>query len=343
MKQYKTWFDNLSFFQNNTFILEEIEDLWNLVNYIGYKYQMFCNYEISDLEKYSDVTIKEIIDLSQNFFDDHDIKLDIKKLIKNKTLTLNYKVNKKTDDFLEMVSDGISYYDKDNERKVEVDIGHNIYDSIIIVHELMHYLNQPNKKRNFVSDLLTEAISYGAELIFCEDLKGTTYNVDRILYFKLAQKTMYNYMFSMHPIYKIVLLYKNKNDLSEKSYHELFGDDEYKKTIEKFEKYVSLKKNIIRDTWYVLGLPISIYILTEYQKESNFILKLKNTSDSINNLSLKDCLVVLGFQDKQDFINKIKCSTEEFILLLKELYEDEIIYKEDKEVDCYEKIIKRRN
>ena len=36
-----------------------------------------------------------------------------------------------------------------------------ILDSFAIIHEVTHYMNQPEGQRNVISDMLTESISYG--------------------------------------------------------------------------------------------------------------------------------------------------------------------------------------
>ena len=106
IKLYKNWFDNMSFFSFNSFILDEIENLWNLSNYIYNKYvEIFKKIDFSKHD-FLYVSIEENIFLAQQFLDRHHINVSIKKLIANGNIVLK-KVDKQT-------KDGISYYDKDN-------------------------------------------------------------------------------------------------------------------------------------------------------------------------------------------------------------------------------------
>lgn len=319
---YKIWFDNMSFFGNNSFVLDRVEDLWNLVNYIGKNYEILCNYHIDKDAQYTSMTKEMTLTLVQQFLDRHNIALNLEQLVKDKTLILENDVFKDNDfnNFFECQKDGLSSYDKNNKKIMLINIKNTILDSAVIVHELMHYRNQPDDKRNFVSDLLTEALSYGTELIFFEDLKDTIYCKDRSLHFKLLEKLMYNYMSQIYYIYKIILIYKRKKDISENLYNEIFKDSYYEKTLEYFEQYVQQQGCVLKDTWTVIGLPLAIYILEEYKKNKNFFNCLEFFNSALNIKSLEGCLETLNIKNKEDLIFKIKLSSNSYIDSLFELY-----------------------
>ena len=95
----------------------------------------------------------------------------------------------------------------------------------------MHFLNQPEDKRNFVSDLLTESLSYGMEFIYIEELKQIKYSNDLNIFMKFVASTILKYMDKVYFCYKLILLYKKDNNfikilmeynkvINEKSYQE---------------------------------------------------------------------------------------------------------------------------
>lgn len=328
LEQYKNWMQNLSFFSYHSFIIDNIENLWNLTNFIK---STFSKYETGKYKtecNYSSISLNKTINLAQDFFIKQNINLNIRKMIKNKTLILNSTIIKDKSNYYGTKHDGISFSDENNNKIITINLEETIYDSIIIVHELMHYLNQPSQQRNEVSDLLTEAVSYGAELMFCEDLKDKKYNQDRKLHFKLLEKTTYNYACNIYYIYKIVYLYKIKGDITEGKYNELYNDNQYLNTITKFKQYVESRGSIFSDTWYIIGFPLSIYFLEEYRKNTDNIKYLHLLNENINNKNLEDCLNIIGINGIAD-LKRIQNSIESFKKLLDDIYLQENIYSKN--------------
>ena len=152
IKDYKDWFENLSFFSYDPFILDEIENLWNLSNYIYYKYvEVIKNIKFEKYD-FSYVSLEENISLVQQFLDKYHMNISIKELIESGIL-----IFKKIDKNASITRVGTSYYDKDKKRIIEIYLNDNITDGCVLIHEVMHYLNQPESRRNFVRDLLTES------------------------------------------------------------------------------------------------------------------------------------------------------------------------------------------
>lgn len=317
---YKTWMKNLSFFHNRSFIIENIENLWNLTNYIGSSFSKYIGDKYNIELNYSKNSLNETISLVQAFFEKYDINININQMIENKTLKLIQNSEKLTDKFYGNKLDGMSYYDENGARVVEVILDGTIYDAIIIIHELMHYFNQPNDQRNEVSDLLTESISYGMELIFCEELKNTEYEKDSQLHFKCLEKVLYNFAYNSYYIYKIVYLYKIKGDITEEKYNELFDDGSYLSTMDKFDEYIDEKGSIFYDTWYILGLPLAIYFFEQYKKDHSTIQYIKDLNDNINDKNLEQCFSLININSVSEFKEKIKESVESFKQYLDHIY-----------------------
>lgn len=289
---YENWMYNLSFFDYHNFIIDNIDTLWKLTNYILNDFKDF-NKENNYLNiEYPRINLDETITLTQEFFDNHSFDINIKELIKDKVLTLNKNVDKETNSYYNTKSDGNSTYDENQNRIVTVNLEETLYDSAVLIHELLHYLNQPISGRNETSDLLTEAISYAGELIFFEDLNNKELTKKHNIY---LEKTMYTYANNIYYIYKLINLYKTKQSLSEEKYNELYKDNNYEFTINRFEEYISNKGSIYRDTWFMLGLPLSIYLLEEYKKDNDNFNYIHLLNNNINKKDINECLNLINF------------------------------------------------
>ena len=314
INQYKAWFDNLSFFGYNSFVLDYIKDLYSLTGYVIYKYKDFMN-NLNYAPNYTKISLNGAMNLVKKFYDKHNINLNIDELIKNNVLNL-INSNKNKDDLLGVTTDGTIYKDSDFQSKIEIKLDGSIFDAFIIIHELSHYLNEPNERRNFVSDMLTEALAYSHELIFIEDIKDDKYHNDKITHLKGIMPLMYTYMYNLHDVYKLILLYKTKGNITKKLYSALYKDNCYEQVLCNFDKYASEKRSIINDTWFVIGLPLAIYNLEEYRKDKNFFDRLKKFNVDINEKNLWDCLKTININNKQEFKNKIKVSIETYVKVL---------------------------
>ena len=308
---YKKWFENMSFFSFNSFILDEIENLWNLSNYIYDKYIDVIKDINFQPHNFSYVSLEENISLAQQFLDKNNINVSIKELIANGNI-----IFKKIDDKTAKSKDGNSYYDEDNKRVIEIYLNNNIIDSCILIHEIMHFLNQPESKRDFVSDLLTESLSYGMEFIYIEELKQIKYSNDLNIFMKFVVPTILKCMDKVYYCYKLILLYKKEKNLSLEAYNKFFNDNNYEKTIDYFEEYVKGHNLVVRDTWNVIGFPIAIYILETYKKDKSIIKKLMEYSEALNEKDYRECLDIIGLNIDNDFTDKIKSSTCGFLASL---------------------------
>ncbi len=319
LKQYKSWFDNLSFFGNNSFLLDTIEELWALTNYVGSKYQKFCSYNVKDL-KYTTVNKSECLSLVQSYLERHSIELNIHDLLQNDILIL-LEGPKEKDNYYSSLKDGSSFYDEQGNKKIAVSLEGTIFDAAVIIHEITHFRNQSIEKRSFTNDLLTESLSYAEELIFFEDLKDTIYDKDRAIHFKLFEKLIYQYSYRIYYIYKIILLYKKEQKINKESYLKVFCDSEYEKTIEFFEEYAFHQKSILKDTWTFLGLPLAVYLLEEYRVDRNFFEILKEYNERLKGDNLERCLETIKIHNLEELKEVIQSSTTSFINLLEDLYE----------------------
>lgn len=314
INQYKKWFNNLSFFEYNTFVLDYIEYLWSLVNYIEKKYKNLYN-ELYFSMNYSKLSKDDVIKLVNEFYKRHNTNLNVYDLIEQDILCIKNE-EKEQNTFFKVKQDGKSFYDENNNKKINIKLEGTIFDAAVIIHELSHYRNQPDNKRNFISDLFTEALAYANELIFFEDLKDTKYSENRNLHFIGIMFLMYSYAYNMHYIYKTIMLYKKENNITKSLYKKLFKTNDYDAMLDDFEKYVSQNRLVVRDTWFVIGLPLAIYMLEEYMKDVNFFDRLEKFNIDINEKGIWECLKIININNMEDLINKIKLSTNSYIKTL---------------------------
>lgn len=320
IEQYKEWFSNLSFFGNNSFVIDNIEYLWNYVKRVDRLFHKISRDSLKKIE-YTKLETKQIIDISQKFLDNHKIKINIKELIDKGILNLENK-EKPKNEYYDTIQDGIIHYDKEKDKiKIELLLENSIFDCGVLIHELMHYLNQPKENRNIVSDLLTEAVSYSTEMIFHEDIKDSYPNDYKKTYYGFI-RTLNAKIYYSYYIYKIIYLYKMKKDINEELYKEVFNDEYYEETIEAFEKYASNRNQIFKDTWNVISLPLTTYIIEKYNNKEIQFDSIIEFSDSINDKSIEECIKIVGIDSRDDFciktIEAVEKGIEKFNKIIEE-------------------------
>ena len=313
LERYKAWCVNYSFFGYNSFVIDEIDFLYQIINIIGPTFEDSEKLKVNDFSK---INRDEIIELAQGYFDKHNIKLNILDEIKNGNLILEDGLKDK-DDYLSTIQDGYSNY-VDDKIIAKVVLSNTIFDSLVIVHELTHNRNQPIGKRNITSDLLTESVSYVNEFIFVDEFLN---DKDKSNYFKGLEKMLYSYAYNLYLIYRFVILYKEQSDIYEDNYNKVFHDDYYDDVLDHFEEYVENNKSIYKDSYFVLGFTLSIYMFMEYKKDNKIFKEIEEFNDSINKLGFNECLNIIGIKDLNHLIDKFKINVLEFKEYIKNMNE----------------------
>ena len=236
LQEYQYWFDNHTFSKGYSFVMDNIHNFWHLINLVGKRLSVFGDIDPYKFD-YKKITLDETIKLGQNFFDRHKIPIDIKKLKNKRALIIDE--DEKIDSFYDGKILGYTYYDKNNNKRSRVLYQQNFLDGVGIVHELMHYYNLPSQKQNFTSQVLTEVIAYVCEFIYVYEL-DEEYNLDKNKFFWDMKTYIYNLCCNSYHIYKLLLLYSVKKSITEKSYNNLFKDNNFDSTIKCFESFCSL-------------------------------------------------------------------------------------------------------
>lgn len=320
IEQYKRWFSNLSFFEKNSFVIDNIEDLWTFVKKMNDHFSKISRETLSKIEL-TKLDKKQIIDMSQSFLNNHKIKLNIQELIDNGVLVIEDE-KKLKNGYDNTTTDGMIYYDEEEKKiKITIRLENSIFDCGVLIHELMHYLNQPNGKRNTVSDLLTEAVSFSIEMIFYKEIEES-YPDDSSKMNYGFMRTLNAKIYYSYYIYKIIYLYKIKKDINEDLYSEVFNDKYYEETLDAFEKYVSNRKSIFKDTWNVISLPLVIYILDKYNNGEIEFDSIIEFSNNINSKSMEECMNILGITSKEDYYKKTLESLKKEIERINKIIEE---------------------
>lgn len=177
-------------------------------------------------------------------------------------------------------------------------------DSIIWVHEISHYKNQPEEKRHEVNDILTELIAYTEELLYIDYLENIGYEEEAKIFKINEYQTFYNILNSSYYIIRIILLYYLLGSVNKVNYLLLYKEDKsYNKALELFNK----GKNDIRLCYHYSIAIISLYNYIEYKKDKSFLENLKRLNKEIMNynISLENALKIINLKLDRESLNKI--------------------------------------
>lgn len=179
-----------------------------------------------------------------------------------------------------------------------------LIDSIIWVHEISHYKNQPKEKRHEVNDILTELIAYTEELLYIDYLENIGYEEEAKIFKIMEYQNLYNILNFSYYIIKITLLYYLLGSVNKENYLLLYKEDKsYNKALELFNK----GKNDIRLCYHYSIAIISLYNYIEYKKDKSFLENLKRLNKEIMNynISLENALKIINLKLDRESLNKI--------------------------------------
>lgn len=179
-----------------------------------------------------------------------------------------------------------------------------LIDSIIWVHEISHYKNQPKEKRHEANDILTELIAYTEELLYIDYLENFGYEEEAKIFKIMEYQNLYSILNFSYYIIKITLLYYLLGSVNKENYLLLYKEDKsYNKALELFNK----GKNDIRLCYHYSIAIISLYNYIEYKKDKSFLENLKRLNKEIMNynISLENALKIINLKLDRESLNKI--------------------------------------
>lgn len=343
IKYYNDYYKDNNLIYDNMQVFREIIILIykKLGNYIA------NNNEQINWDRIEKSTFIEYIPLIEKFYKKLNIDTDINKLIENGTINL---YPKSTEELEETKKQGKSLNGTNKYQKGHkvVDVYNNglITDSITLVHEISHYRNQPDIKRNQVNNLFTEALAFAEEFIYLDYLKSMGYEYETNIIKNKVTETFFFIAADTYPLVKLHLLFRKLGEISEENYIYLFKYNDYKdivgvlkdiineqnNNITNFDKDIlnnkeimdKLNDNFISDIMYILAAPLSIYMYEEFKKDNNFINNIKLLNDTLmnintNNKTVVECLNIIGLSNyNEESLNKISESFKNYINELEE-------------------------
>lgn len=309
---------NTSYNENKIF-LNNLKNIYILISFL------FNNLEELDIDTKNlrNTTRKDYVEKTQlinDFYKSLGINFKVNDIEKNGTL--NILETNEPKDATSQLTDGNYNYILCEERwfnpktKENIIISRNFHksinvynndlltDSIIWVHEISHYKNQPKEKRHEVNDILTELIAYTEELLYIDYLENIGYEEEAKIFKIMEYQNLYNILNFSYYIIKITLLYYLLGSVNKENYLLLYKEDKnYNKVLELFNK----RKNDIRLCYHYSIAIISLYNYIEYKKDKSFLENLKRLNKEIMNynISLENALKIINLKLDRESLNKI--------------------------------------
>lgn len=300
----------------NNLLFENTSIFHDLAKFVNEQTQIKKQIEPINWYKVSKTSLLQNLKLIDNFY--HSIGVDFKtdNVIKDGTFNiltnnLDETINNESYKLLE----GYNNYKRGHK---SIDIYNNglITDSIVWVHEISHYRNQPDEERNQVNDLLTESLAYTEELIYLDYLEkmGYTYEAYHIKYILL--NTFHYVSYEAYMLTKMYLLYQELGDTSKESYKYYYGYDEDYDEI-KTEFINAIKENqdaIFNAIWNTVSGALSVYMYQEYQNDNKFMNNIEELNNCLlHNENIKNCLKTIRLKGyNSESLKKIKEAYDKF-------------------------------
>ena len=271
---------------NSSFIYDNIDSIFELIKKIDCK-----KVQVEKIALNQRIDEATSIKYAQQFLDELNIDFDIEQKIRDNTI-------KFIDDDSGNVS-GNSFYDvKGGKRLITVNKKKDLSMSAVLVHEIIHYVNQPkDNNRNYVSDYLTEAVSYSYELIFLDRFLKSDYKDDALSIMQLIPYLVKRNAFLAFSPTLSIKLYKENNKVENKKVEKYLSFENYKNEMVDFIMRNSILPNYV---WNVIGCSYAISNFINYKKDSSFADKILELNNSINDKSLSECLNIIGLEKLDD-------------------------------------------
>lgn len=298
---------------NTTFIYNQIDFLWNLINFLGSQYCLLNPEMFTNKSEYTKKSKEETISIVQDFFDKNNMNISIRELINNNTL--KFMDEKRLNELEQYHCDGLCYLSKDNAPVIETSIRNSFCDALILIHEIIHYTTLKSHGE-FNRDLLTEASSYAFELILCDENKEKQKEDYKRHLIEIAD-IVFSTINRVYPSYKMINLLRQKEDISQNLYTELYSEDNFEEIYNDYNNFPREFGLLLKETWTIIGTSLGIYMYEEYCKDKNFINQIKTFNQNIGKLPWPESLVIINIKSTEELKEAIISSTESFLSKIK--------------------------
>lgn len=311
-------------YNKNKLLFSNLGNIYSLITFLSNNIENL-DMKTPDLSCGARKDLMEKLKLIEGFYKSMKIDFNIEDIVKNGTFNIISTNNPDEATFSEIYSGNNNYIiteefytdSKTNQKIITYKEYHktiNVYnndlvtDSIIWVHEISHYRNQPSIKRGEVNDILTELVAFTEELIYIDYLKRVGYEEEANMFAVAAYNNFYYFLTRSYYIIRIVLLYYSLGEISKESYKILYGKDkDYKKSLNTFFKEIQVnRKSIFTLLYYSVGA-ISMYNYTEYKKDPTFFAKVQELNNALltNSASLENSLKIINISLNKESLQRI--------------------------------------
>lgn len=311
-------------YNNNKLLFNNLENIYSLITFLSHNIEDL-DIETPDLRYGTRKDLLEKLKIIEGFYKSMKIDFNIEDIVKNGTFNIISTNNSEEATFSEMYSGNNNYTvteesyinPKTNQKEITykeyhetINVNNNdlLTDSIIWVHEVSHYRNQPYKQRWEVNDILTELVAFTEELIYIDYLKKIGYEEEASMFAVADYNNFYYFLTRSYYIIRMVLLYYSLGEISKESYKMLYGKDkDYKKSLNIFFKEIQVdRRSIFTLLYYSVGA-ISMYNYIEYKKDPTFFNRVQelNTALLTNSTSLEESLKIINISLNEESLQRI--------------------------------------
>ena len=244
--------------------------------------------KISKDNNYTQISIEEMYNLTQEFLNFYHINLNISNLVKDKKIIINnIKEKLENEEITDEEYNNLRFNARCNKGLIYFNYCGDIIDCIVFLHEITHLRNEPLDSkihRTEINDFITESIAYAEEFIFLDFLKTKGYEDD---YNNYLCDIFYNCLVLSDRVYyvnKILYVYKEKGNISKDSYTSIFKNHKnYEQAIKELYKLIISKNSYIELIWTFLGYISGLYLYIMYLEDHNYFKIVEELNEAITN------------------------------------------------------------
>lgn len=244
--------------------------------------------KISKDNNYTQISIEEMYNLTQEFLNFYHINLNISNLVKDKKIIINnIKEKLENKEITDEEYNNLRFNARCNKGLICFNYCGDIIDCIVFLHEITHLRNEPldtKTHRTEINDFITESIAYAEEFIFLDFLKTKGYEDD---YNNYLCDIFYNCLVLSDRVYyvnKILYVYKEKGNIFKDSYTSIFKNHKnYEQAIKELYKLIISKNSYIELIWTFLGYISGLYLYIMYLEDHNYFKIVEELNEAITN------------------------------------------------------------
>ena len=306
-------------YNDNILLFDNMQNIYNLIAFLYYNMQEL-GIEYPNLREGQRTSVAEVEKLIDDFYKKIGINFKFNEIIKDGTFNIIKTTYPKKANICELTHGNNNYIrvivDDGKRKEVTEHKAINVYnntlitDSIIWVHEISHYRNQPPLFRGEVNDILTELLAFTYELIYTDYLEQIGYEEEGKTFKIEEYKRLHTFIKKGYYIVRIFLLYFLLGEVSQENYKFLYKKDkDYEYALKSFDIEIIRRKDknfIFTILFYSVGI-ISIYNYVEYKKNPKFLEKIEKLNQELmnDNISLEDTLKIIDIKFEQESLDKV--------------------------------------